>query len=177
MSSKLFSFSRPLPEPFDKVKKKVKVSSKYGDGTESTLCTTVAKAVLSYFKCRDGSSPGAVGTCGSKGVAEYKSASGPDIYHLAVYDPASGSILASIYNKDTELIEAYVLRNTGQDGAAIMMAMLPALMTDAEFSQQLTLLESDYQAGFPDLGKATEHRLPRHISGQIGPVPTTDLCL
>ena len=157
MSSKLFSFSRPLPEPFDKVKKKVKVSSKYGDGTESTLCTTVAKAVLSYFKCRDGSSPGAVGTCGSKGVAEYKSASGPDIYHLAVYDPASGSILASIYNKDTELIEAYVLRNTGQDGAAIMMAMLPALMTDAEFSQQLTLLESDYQAGFPDLGKATEY--------------------
>ena len=32
MSSKLFSFSRPLPEPFDKVKRKVKVSSKYGDG-------------------------------------------------------------------------------------------------------------------------------------------------
>lgn len=27
MSSKLFSFSRPLPEPFDKVKRKVKVSS------------------------------------------------------------------------------------------------------------------------------------------------------
>ena len=45
MSSKLFSFSRPLPEPFDKVKRKVKVSSKYGDGTESTLCcTAVPKA-------------------------------------------------------------------------------------------------------------------------------------
>ena len=52
MSSKLFSFSRPLPEPFDKVKRKVKVSSKYGDGTESTLCCTVAKAVLAYFKCK-----------------------------------------------------------------------------------------------------------------------------
>lgn len=50
MSSKLFSFSRPLPEPFGKVKKKVKVSSRYGDGTESTLCATVAKAVLSYFR-------------------------------------------------------------------------------------------------------------------------------
>lgn len=58
MSSKLFSFSRPLPEPFDKVKRKVKVSSKYGDGTESTLCCTVAKAVLAYFKCKYGVEPG-----------------------------------------------------------------------------------------------------------------------
>ena len=157
MSSKIFSYGRPMPEPFDKVKKKVKVSSKYGDGTESTLCTTVAKAVLSYFKCRDGSKLGAVGTCGTKGVAEYKSSSGLDIYHLAVYDPASGAVLASIYNKDTEVIETYSLRNTGQDGAAIMMAMLPSLMADAEFAEHLTQLESDYQAGFPDLGKATEH--------------------
>ena len=38
-----------------------------------------------------------------------------------------------------------------------MMAMLPSLMTDAEFAEHLTQLESDYQAGFPDLGKATEH--------------------
>ena len=96
MSSKLFSFSRPLPEPFDKVKRKVKVSSKYGDGTESTLCCTVAKAVLAYFKCKYGVEPGAVGLCGSKGVAEYKSDSGPDDYHLAVYEPASGSVLASL---------------------------------------------------------------------------------
>lgn len=81
MSSKLFVFGRPLPEPFDKVKKKVKVSSKYGDGTEATLCSTVVKAVQAYFKCKDGSSLGAVGLCGAKGVAEYKSASGPDVYH------------------------------------------------------------------------------------------------
>ena len=77
MSSKLFVFGRPLPAPFDKVKKKVKVSSKYGDGTEATLCSTVVKAVQAYFKCKDGSLPGAVGLCGTKGVAEYKSASGP----------------------------------------------------------------------------------------------------
>ena len=77
MSSKLFVFSRPLPAPFDKAKKKVKVSSKYGDGTEATLCSTVVKAVQAYFKCKDGSAPGAVGLCSTKGVAEYKSASGP----------------------------------------------------------------------------------------------------
>ena len=37
MSSKLFVFDRPLPAPFDKGGKKVKVSSTYGDGTEATL--------------------------------------------------------------------------------------------------------------------------------------------
>lgn len=156
MSSKLFVFGRPLPAPFDKVKKKVKVSSKYGDGTEATLCSTVVKAVQAYFKCRDGSTPGAVGTCGAKGVAEYKSASGPDVFHLAVYDPTGGSILASIYNKDTELVEAYAVRNNGQDGAVIVMSMLPALMADDEFRENLDALEVQYQGGYPDMGEATE---------------------
>ena len=81
------------------------MSSKYGNGTEATLCSTVVKAVQAYFKCKDGSAPGAVGLCGTKGVAEYKSASGPEVYHLAVYDPAGGAMLASIYNKDTEMLE------------------------------------------------------------------------
>ena len=148
MSSKLFVFGRPLPAPFDKVKKKVKVSSKYGDGTEATLCSTVVKAVQAYFKCKDGSLPGAVGLCGTTGVAEYKSASGPEIYHLAVYDPIGGSMLASIYNKDTETIETYTVRNNGQDGAAILMAMLPALMADDEFRENLDALEVQYQGGY-----------------------------
>lgn len=156
MSSKLFVFSRPLPAPFDKAKKKVKVSSKYGDGTEATLCSTVVKAVQAYFKCKDGSAPGAVGLCGTKGVAEYKSASGPEVYHLAVYDPVGGAMLASIYNKDTEMLETYAVRNNGQDGAAIMMSMLPALMADDEFRENLDALEIQYQGGYPDMGEATE---------------------
>lgn len=155
MSSKLFTFSRPLPAPFNKVKKKTKVSSKYGDGTEATLCSTVVKAVQAYFKCREGSSQGAVGICGAKGVAEYKSASGPDVFHLAVYDPAGGTILASIYNKDTELVEAYAVRNNGQDGAAIVMAMLPALMADDEFRDNLEALEAQFKLGYPDMDQAT----------------------
>ena len=46
MSSKLFVFNRGLPAPFDKVGKKVKVSSTYGDGTEATLSSTVVKVLL-----------------------------------------------------------------------------------------------------------------------------------
>ena len=43
-----FIFGRSLPEPFDKGTKKVKVSSKYGDGTEATLSTTAVKGILAY---------------------------------------------------------------------------------------------------------------------------------
>lgn len=157
MSSKLFVFNRNLPVPFDKVgTKKVKVSSKYGDGTEATLSTTVVKGVLAYCTCRDGSKAGAVGACGQKGVAEYKSSTGPDDYHLAVYDPTTGSVLASAYNKDTEMMETYTVGKNDRDGAALLMAMLPALMADQEFSETLDAFEAEYQGGYYDVKKATE---------------------
>ncbi len=156
MSSKLFNFSRSLPAPFNKVGKKVKVSSAYGDGTEATLSSTVAKAVLSYCACKDGSKPGAVGTCGSKGVAEYKSASGTDAYHLAVYDPTNGTVLASKYDSSTEMLETYSMGKTGQDGAAVLLAMIPALATDKEFADNLDAFMSEYQNSFSDVKKATD---------------------
>lgn len=58
-------------------------------------------------------------------MAEYKSDSGPDDYHLAVYEPASGSVLASLYNKDTEMIETYAIRNSGRDDAAVLIGDAP----------------------------------------------------
>jgi len=156
MSSKLFVFDRTLPAPFDKGGKKVKVSSTYGDGTEATLSNTVVKAVLAYCTCKDGSKPGAVGTCSSKGVAEYKSASGADAYHLAVYDPGTGTVLASKYDSNTEMMETYSVGKRGQDGAAIVLAMIPALAADKEFGDNLDAFMSEYQGSFPDIKKATE---------------------
>ena len=156
MSSKLFVFDRPLPAPFDKGGKKVKVSSTYGDGTEATLSNTVVKAVLAYCTCKDGSKPGAVGTCSSKGVAEYKSASGADAYHLAVYDPGTGTVLASKYDSNTEMMETYSVGKRGQDGAAIVLAMIPALAADKEFGDNLDAFMSEYQGSFSDLKKATD---------------------
>lgn len=156
MSSKLFTFNRSLPVPFDKVGKKVKVSSTYGDGTEATLSNTVVKAVLAYCACKNGSKPGAVGTCASKGVAEYKSASSADTYHLAVYDPSSGTILASKYDSSTDMMETYSMGKTGQDGAAVLLAMIPALATDKEFGDTLDAFMSEYQGSFSDMKKATD---------------------
>lgn len=68
----IFNFSRSLPSPFDTIaNKKIKVSSKYGDGTTSTLCGTVIKAVHAVCHCMDGSGEGAVGIIDHRTAAEY----------------------------------------------------------------------------------------------------------
>ena len=103
----LLNFSRALPEPFDKLaSKKLKVSSKYGSGTEATLCSTVIKAVHAMVDCMTGNGEGAVGIIDHRMVAEYKSSKGPDAYHLVVFDSVSGNITASGFDRNTEMVEA-----------------------------------------------------------------------
>ena len=153
----LFNYSRPLPEPFDKLKsKKVSVSSKYGDGTEATLSATVIKAIHAVCRCMNGTGEGAVGVIDHRSVAEYKSSVSPDAYHLVVYDSSSGSLIASVYDKDIETFESYVLNSTGRDGAAVMMALFPALMADAEFEEKFTEYYDEFISGFPDFNHTKE---------------------
>ena len=105
----LFSFSRNLPPPYDKLtSKKVSVASKYGDGKEATLSASVIKAVHAICGCMNGND-GAVGTQDNKSMAEYKSSVNADAYHLVVYNKDSGTIMASVYDKNTETVENYVL--------------------------------------------------------------------
>lgn len=152
----LFNFSRPLPPPFDTLpNKKVAASSKYGDGTQATLCSTVVKAVNAVCACMNGSGEGAVGVIDHRTVAEYKSATGPDAYHLVVFDSNNGAILASVYDKNTETFESYVLNNSGKDGAAVMMAMFPVLNQDEEFAETFTAYYDQYISGYSDLTAAT----------------------
>lgn len=153
----LFCYSRPLPAPFDTLKnKKVGVSSKYGDGTQATLSGTVIKAVHAVCQCMNGTSEGAVGVIDHRSVAEYKSSMGADAYHLVVYDSNSGAIMASVYDKNTEVFETYTMNNSGRDGAAVMMALMPALMADDEFKEHFDEYYDQFISGFTDLSKATE---------------------
>lgn len=153
----LFNFSRPLPAPFDTLKnKKVKVSSKYGDGTEATLTSTMIKAINAVCRCMNGSGEGAVGEIDHRTVAEYKSSMGPDAYHLVVYDSANGSVIASVYDKSTEMFESYTLLPNKQDGAAVMMAMFPALSKDDEFRTYFEDYYDQFVGGYPDMPRATE---------------------
>ena len=154
----LFNYSRSLPVPFDTMtNKKVKVASMYGAKTESTLCGSVIKAVHAMCRCMNGTGEGAVGQIDTnKSVAEYKSSVGPDVYHLVVFDAASGSALASVYDKNTELIEQYVAHPSQRDGAAIFFALMPFLMSDAEFDETFQEYYDQFIAGYPDMAKATE---------------------
>lgn len=154
----LFNYSRSLPVPFDTMtNKKVKVASMYGAKTESTLCGSVIKAVHAMCRCINGTGEGAVGQIDTnKSVAEYKSSIGPDAYHLVVFDAASGSALASVYDKNTELIEQYVAHPSQRDGAAIFFALMPFLMSDAEFDETFQEYYDQFIAGYPDMAKATE---------------------
>lgn len=154
----LFNYSRSLPVPFDTMtNKKVKVASMYRAKTESTLCGSVIKAVHAMCRCMNGTGEGAVGQIDTnKSVAEYKSSVGPDAYHLVVFDAASGSALASVYDKNTELIEQYVAHPSQRDGAAIFFALMPFLMSDAEFDETFQEYYDQFIAGYPDMAKATE---------------------
>lgn len=154
----IFNYSRPLPEPFDTItNKKIKVSSKYGDtSTASTLCATVIKAVHAVCRCMSGSGGGAVGVIDHRTVAEYKSSMGPDAYHLVVYDSNTGSLMASVYDKNTEVFETYTLNASGRDGAAVMMALMPVLKSDDEFQEYFEQYYDQFVSGYPDMTKATE---------------------
>ena len=153
----LFDFSRSLPYPFDTVRsKKIKVSSKYGAGTESTLSGSMIKAVHALCHCMDASSEGAVGTLDTRCIAEYKSAIGPEIYHLVVYDKGTGALLASVYDKSTELIECYTVNKSKHDGAAVLTAMMPVFLEDEEFSEKFESYHEHMKNGYPDMKAATE---------------------
>lgn len=149
----LFSFSRNLPPPYDKLaSKKVSVASKYGDGKEATLSASVIKAVHAICGCMNGND-GAVGTKDNKSMAEYKSSVNADAYHLVVYNKDSGTIMASVYDKNTETVENYVLNAAGRDGAAIVMALHPTLMEDMEYRTKFYEYYAEFQSGFPDQTK------------------------
>lgn len=153
----LFNYARRLPEPFDKLaNKKVKISSKYGSGTEATLCVTVIKAVHAVCSCMDGTGEGAVGSIDYRTVAEYKSSAGPDLYHLVVFDSSTGNIMASVYDKNTEMIENYKLHQSERDGAAVMMALMPLLLKDDEFDDSFQTYFNQRNAGYPDMKKTTD---------------------
>lgn len=154
----IFNFGRSLPSPFDTIaNKKIKVSSKYGDGTTSTLCGTVIKAVHAVCHCMDGSGEGAVGIIDHRTAAEYKSSAGADAYHLVVYDSNTGSLMASVYDSNMETFENYTLNSSGRDGAAVMMALFPMLMQDDEFKENFEVYQDELNAGYPHMDKATEY--------------------
>ncbi len=153
-----FSFRRHLPKPFDgTTARRTGVQSKYGTGNIATLCSNIVKAIIAYCACKNGSGDGALGLLGSKCVAEYKSAASADAYHLVVFDKSSGTFSASVYDKANRNIEVYQLDETHRDGAALIFAMIPALLEDDEFRENLSKYFDHFMSGYADMDAATEN--------------------
>lgn len=151
----LFNFSRDLPAPFDKISRKVKVSSIYGDKTESTLSMTVIKALNAVCSAMSGTGRGGVGiSADEKCVAEYASSNANE-FHLVVYDSDTGNLSAAVFNESTNLIENYIMNAKNRDGAAVMMAMFPALNADSEFEENFKKYLKHFVTDFSDLEDAT----------------------
>lgn len=79
---------------------------------------------------------------------------GADTYHLVVYDASTGNFLASVYDRDTELMEQYTAHPSARDGAALFFAMMPKLLEDQEFKENFQAYREQRKDGFPDLPKA-----------------------
>jgi hypothetical protein len=152
--NKLFNFGQPLPSPFSKTaNKKIKVSSAYGNGAESTLCAPVIKAVNAFCRLQLGQPGGALGMIGHRVACEYKSSAGPDLYHVVVFDGASGAVMASVYDKNVDIWKNYSVGagKSHSDGAAIIMALIPSLLGDKEFFEAVKEYQNQMNAGFSDV--------------------------
>ncbi len=153
----IMNYTRQLPPPFDTfTKKKYSVNSVYSSGTGSTLCCSVIKAVHAVCNCMKGTSEGAVGVIDSKFIAEYKSSNSPDEFHLVVYNSDNGSIMASVYDRNVETTSNYVMNQNNRDGAAVIMAMMPALLDDSEFQEKFDAYYEQFDKDYPDMNSATE---------------------
>ena len=150
----VFAFNRDLPSPFSGMKKTVAIGSKYGTGN-STLNASTIKAIHAVCHCMARDGEGAVGTLDTKNIAEYKSSSSPNEYHLGVYDNANGNILVSVFDKSTDVMANYVCTTSERDGAAMMLAMFPTFMRDEEFKEKFEAYYDSFAAGYPDMTEAT----------------------
>ena len=156
ISINLFAFNRKLPKPFNAISSKVDKTSVYSKGTQATLSTSVIKGINAVCACFLGKAEGAVGLKERRTVAEYKSSVSPDAFHLVVYDRSKGSLAASVYDKNTQVMERYVLGPSDRDGSAIMMALFPILMEDKEFEENFNSYYMQYVSGFTDFDVARD---------------------
>ena len=153
----IFVLNRTVPAPLDTLPKKPGGASKYSGSTKGTLFAGPIKAFNAYCDCLTGARAGAVGEISGKYVAEYSSSTSPDMYHLVVYDPASGSVMAGQYDQVKESAERYTVSQSEQDGAALFLAMMPKLLEDDEFSENFEKYYKARKTGFPDVNEAGEY--------------------
>lgn len=165
---KLFDFwtwKRELPKPFDDiVTKYTEIRSKYSPpSAASTLHASTLRAILAYMaldhtdEWPGKEKPlGAVGTQADNFViAEYPSRTGST--HVVVFNNTNGKFTAAKMSDPSDPPRNYVLKESGDSGAALFFALMPTALQDEEFTDEYAKLWDCCKAGYPDVDDAAEH--------------------
>lgn len=62
--------------------------------------------------------------------------------------------MAIEYDKNTEVSQIYHLTASGRDGSALLFSLMPTLMEDEEFAENVEAYRAELSLGVPDAGKA-----------------------
>ena len=165
---KLFDFwtwKRELPKPFDDiVTKYTEIRSKYSPpSAASTLHASTLRAILAYMALDHADEwpgkdkpLGAVGTQADNFViAEYPSRTGST--HVVVFNSTNGKFTAAKMSDPSDPPRNYVLKESGDSGAALFFALMPTALQDEEFTDEYAKLWACCKAGYPDVDDAAEH--------------------
>ena len=165
---KLFDFwtwKRELPKPFDDiVTKYTEIRSKYSPpSAASTLHASTLRAILAYMALDHADEwpgkdkpLGAVGTQADNFViAEYPSRTGST--HVVVFNNTNGKFTAAKMSDPSDPPRNYVLKESGDSGAALFFALMPTALQDEEFTDEYAKLWDCCKAGYPDVDDAAEH--------------------
>lgn len=120
---------------------------------QAVISPTLLRALLAYFDMEDGKEVGAVGSVAFTSVAEFHSTK-DDSIDIAVYFPEEGTVQAVRYQPDTATSSPYVLKKEEKDGTAIMLAMLPTLLSDPEFASCVDSLREERKKSWADMNAA-----------------------
>lgn len=151
----LFGYTRMAVSPFETFKIR-HTPSMYSTSGTVTISPSLLKALIKWFKINDGSDEGSIGKKNvDTYVSEYKSST-VDRYYLTSINGV-GTVSCSIWDTSSGTFSGnYILNASKEDGAAILFTLLPLLMKDTEFSDNLVDFENNYHNGFTDLDKSAD---------------------
>lgn len=159
-----WTWMRNQPKPFDTVPNRyTDVRSKYSaSSATSTLHAPTLSAILAYMSLDHAAelapteeAKGAIGTQSDNFViAEYPSHKG--LTHVVVFNSTTGKFTAAKMEDANATPKNYVLKETGDSGAALFFALMPTALQDDEFMEKYQELWECRKAGYPDMDKAAK---------------------
>ena len=85
--------------------------------------------------------------------------------HIIVRKYLKENEAVSYTHLSVETFEQYLVGKNGRDGAAILTAMMPALLEDAEFNSHFVSYKEHMDNGYPDLDLSLIHIWNTNIGG------------